>query len=48
MKTGKDKRKKNQTGGVVKLVADWRKIASGFEAMSSTGRTWGVAWCDII
>ena len=37
MKIGKDKRKKNQTGGGVKLVAAWRKIASGFGAMVATG-----------
>ena len=48
MKIGKDKRTKNQTGGVVKLVAAWRKIVSGFWAMSSTGRTLSVAGCDII
>ena len=43
MKIGKDRRKKNQTGGVVKLVAAWRKIASGLWAMSSTERALGVA-----
>ena len=43
MNIGKDKRKKNQTGGVVKLVAAWRKIAIGFGAMSSAGRALGVA-----
>ena len=43
MKIGKDMRKKNQTGGVVKLVASWRKIASGFWTTSSTGRALGVA-----
>lgn len=32
MKIGKDMSKKNQTGGVVKLVAAWRKIASGLWA----------------
>jgi hypothetical protein len=41
VKIGKDKRKKNQTGGVVKLVAAWRKIASGFGAMVATGRALG-------
>ena len=40
MKTGKDMSKKNQTGGVVKLVAAWRKIASGFGAMVATGWAW--------
>ena len=48
MKIGKDKRKKNQTGGVVKLVAAWRKIASGFGEMVATERALGVAWCNII
>ena len=43
MKAGKDMRKKNQTGGVVKLVAAWRKIVSGFWAMSSTGQALGAA-----
>jgi len=43
VKIGKDMSKKNQTGGVVKLVAAWRKIASGFGAMSSSGRALGVA-----
>lgn len=38
MKTSKNMSKKNQTGGVVKLVAAWRKIASGFGAMVATGR----------
>lgn len=41
MKIGKDKRKKNQTGGVVKLVAPGE--ASGFWAMVATGRALGVA-----
>jgi hypothetical protein len=35
-------------GWLGRSLPDVRKIASGFEAMSSTGRTWGVAWCDII
>ena len=43
MKTGKDMSKKNQTGGVVKLVAAWREIASGFGAMVATERALGVA-----
>ena len=29
-------------------VKGWRRIASGFWAMSSTGRALGVAWRDII
>lgn len=41
MKIGTDMRKKNQTGGVVKLVAPGE--ASGFWAMSSTERALGVA-----
>lgn len=41
MKIGKDKRKKNQTGGVVKLVAPGEAI--GFGAMVATGRALGVA-----
>ena len=41
MKIGKDKRKKNQTGGVVKLSASGE--ASGFGAMVATGRALGVA-----
>jgi hypothetical protein len=43
VKIGKDMRKKNQTGGVVMLVAAWRKIASVLWALSSTGRALGVA-----
>ena len=43
MKIGKDKRKKNQTGGVVRLVANWRRIAIGFGAMVATERALGVA-----
>lgn len=41
MKIGKDKRKKNQTGGVVKLVAPGEAI--GFGAMVATERALGVA-----
>ena len=29
-------------------VKGWRRIASGFGAMGSTGRALGVAWRDII
>ena len=36
-------RKKNQTGGVVKLVPSWRRIAIGFGAMVAAGRALGVA-----
>ena len=46
MKIGKDKRKKNQTGGVVKLVASGE--ASVLWAPSSTGRAERVSGCDII
>lgn len=41
MKIGKDKRTKNQAGGVVKLVAPGE--ASVLWALSSTGRALGVA-----
>lgn len=41
MKIGKDKRTKNQAGGVVKFVASGE--ASAFWAMSSTERVLGVA-----
>ena len=43
MKAGKDMRKKNQTGGVVKLVAACRRIAGGFVAMSLTELALGAA-----
>ena len=35
-------------GLVGKIVARLEEIASGFWAMSSTGRALGAAWCDII
>lgn len=43
MKIGTDMRTKNQAGGVVKLVASWRRIAIAFGAMVATGRALGVA-----
>lgn len=41
MKIGKDMSNKNQTGGIVKLVAPGEAI--GFGAMVATGRALGVA-----
>ena len=35
-------------GWLKRLLSGWRRIASGFGAMSSTGRALGVAWRDII
>jgi len=46
VKTGKDMSKKNQTGGVVKLVAAWRSKLIVGDEFDRAGA--GCGLCDII